>query len=92
PTGARVPSLPEGFIRVNAGSQTYYYYLGTFYRQDAATGNYVVINPPSGAVVPYLPGDATRTTVNGTEYYVYGNVYYRPYYVEGQLVYEVAAR
>ena len=50
-----------------------------------------MINPPAGAIVPYLPGDATRTTVNGTEYYRYANVYYRPYYLEGQLVYEVAA-
>ncbi len=84
-----VSSLPEGFISIALNSQTYYYYLGTFYLLDSATGNYAVTPPPVGAVVPYIPTEYQKVTVNGTQYYQYAGIYYRPTYVKGQLLYKV---
>ncbi len=89
PESARNSSLPEGFISVALNSLTYYYYLGTFYLQDVATGNYAVTPAPVGAVVPYIPTEYQKVTINGAQYYQYAGIYYRPTFKNGQLLYEV---
>ncbi len=87
--GAKVSSLPEGFISVALDSLTYFYYLGTFYLRDSTTGNYAVTPAPVGAVVPYIPTEYQKVTINGEQYYQYAGIYYRPTYVNGQLLYKV---
>lgn len=89
PAGVGVSTLPEGFVTTPVGSNTYYYYLGTFYTQDPVTGNYVVVNAPESAIVPYLPEGYTIINRGSQEYYQFGGTYYQPYYESDTLLFRV---
>ena len=59
--------MPDDTQDVTVGSNTYYYYMGTFYTQDEK--GFTVVTAPAGAMVSYVPEGYTTTTVNGTIYY-----------------------
>ena len=88
PIGAKVPSLPEGYETVTAGSHQYYYYGGVFYTKDT-DGKYVVVQGPVGAVVANLPDGAKEETYNDVQYYNYGGIYFQPKSVNGDTQYQV---
>ena len=88
PIGAKVPSLPEGYVPIDLDNKNYYYYAGAFYLKDT-DGKYVVVQAPVGAVVTYMPDGYDSKTVNDVLYYVYDNIYYQPKSVNGDMSYEV---
>ena len=87
PIGAKIPDLPDDTQTVVLSTQTYYYYMGVFYRQGS--DGYSVIEAPSGAIVSYLPEGYTTKAINGKTYYLYDGVYYQPKMVDGGTVYVV---
>ena len=87
PVGANIPSLPDDTQDVVVGSNTYYYYQGTFYTQDDK--GFTVVTAPAGATVSYVPQGYTTQTINGTIYYEYGGVDYQPKMVDGGTAYVV---
>ena len=69
PVGARIRTLPPGYISFQIGGAPFFFYFGTYYRFDAPTREYVVVAPPPGA--PTVPGLdqvnlITGESVNGT--------------------------
>lgn len=90
PTGAVIPSLPGGALKVRHEDEAYHYYVGGFYRKTRK--GYGVAAAPVGALVTYAPKSAVKKTINGKTYYVYGGVYYRPKFVGGLTLYQVVAK
>lgn len=89
PVGAVVPTLPEGYLSFQTGSDVYFYYSGTYYVQDTDQVHYVVMQPPVGAVVPYLPDGYETRQVGSILYYIYNGYYYQPKSVDGNIAYEL---
>jgi hypothetical protein len=90
PTGAVIPSLPDGAVTVRHEDETYHYYVGGFYRKTRK--GYQVAAAPVGAAVTYPPKGATRKAIGDKTYYVHGGVYYRPKFVGGVALYRVVAK
>jgi hypothetical protein len=87
PIGANIPELPDDTRDVVVGSNTHYYYMGTFYTQDDK--GFTVVQAPAGATVSYVPQGYTTQTINSTIYYEYGGVDYQPKMVDGGTAYVV---
>jgi len=49
PIGARVRSLPPGFISFSIGLNRYFYINSAYYLWEPATREYIVVNAPDGA-------------------------------------------
>jgi len=69
PVGARIKTLPVGYLSVQIGGAPFFLYYGTYYRLDPVAKEYVVVAPPAGA--PTIPGLdkidlVTGESVNGT--------------------------
>jgi hypothetical protein len=69
PIGARVRTLPTGYISLEIGGAPFFFYYGTYYQFDQPAKEYVVVSPPPGA--PTVPGLdkidlVTGETINGT--------------------------
>lgn len=90
PTGAVIPSLPEGAVTIRYDDETYHYYVGSFYLKSRK--GYQVAAAPVGATVTYAPKKAARKTIDGKPYYVYAGVYYLPKFVDGLTLYQVVAK
>ena len=87
PVGAVVEEPPVGSMVGEFEGKTYYYYFGSFYVKNDKGAE--VVLPPVGMVVPYLP-DGYQTSKQDEEvYYSWGEVQYKPYYIYGELLYEV---
>jgi len=69
--------LPQGFVTINVGDETYYYYQGIFYQMIMRDQKYVVVPPPVGAVVFNIPKNYQYMFIDGASYYVYQGVYYK---------------
>ncbi|SDJ52413.1 DUF6515 family protein [Microbulbifer yueqingensis] len=67
----RVRSLPSGASQILIGGQTYYYWVGSFYRP--AAGGFIRVESPVGARVPNVPGSSGTFTMGGERYYVTSN-------------------
>ncbi|WP_196889155.1 DUF6515 family protein [Aureivirga sp. CE67] len=75
PFGLRINLLPIGFQTVIVGTDSYFYFKGTFYKR---LGNqYEVIHAPYNAVVYELPEEAVVVNINGKKYYEYNHVLYK---------------
>lgn len=90
PIGAKVPSLPDGYETVTAGSGQNYYYGGVFYTKDT-DGKYVVVQGPVGAIVHNLPDGAKEEYYTDVLYYNYGGIYFQPKSVNGDTQFQVVA-
>ncbi|MFI5355882.1 MAG: DUF6515 family protein [Opitutales bacterium] len=66
--------LPEGFVEVRVGRDSFYECRGVFYR--TGPHGYVRIAAPRGAVVRVLPARYSRIYVGGIVYYLAGGIYY----------------
>ena len=75
--GQAIDILPEGFVTINVGDETYYYCNGVFYQKVMRDQKYVITPPPIGAVVFNIPDGYQYMFVNGISYYVYQGIYYR---------------
>ncbi|WP_237063694.1 DUF6515 family protein [Microbulbifer zhoushanensis] len=64
----RVRTLPSGASQILVGGQTYYYWVGSFYRPTK--GGFVRVDSPLGARVPNVPGSSGTFTMGGERYYV----------------------
>ncbi|WP_193165265.1 DUF6515 family protein [Microbulbifer hainanensis] len=64
----RVRSLPSGASQILIGGQTYYYWVGSFYRPSGR--GFVRVDSPLGARVPNVPGSSGTFTMGGERYYV----------------------
>jgi len=91
PYGIRVGFIPDGYMMINVGGVSYFYFEGVFYRHNRAGRYYEVTAPPQGAVVPRLPGKGVRKMVyKGGNVLEYGNVLYRPVNTEMGVQFRVA--
>ena len=54
PIGARIRTLPVGYVNIVIGGAPFFFYYGTYYQFDPVANEYVVVSPPSGA--PTVPG------------------------------------
>ena len=90
PTGAQIPSLPEGYTTVTVQGKQYAYYQGDFYL-PGADGKYIVTRAPVGAIVPYIPDAATESTSGGKTMYSYNGVTYEAVSLEGETSYLVSS-
>ncbi|MGI9552012.1 MAG: DUF6515 family protein [Aurantibacter sp.] len=89
PFGARVKILPSGYRKVLVGTNTYFYYYGTYYTQNSDSDAFEVVRPPIGAEVDALPEGYDIVKVNGTEYYKFEDTYYEPRVDDGMELYVV---
>jgi hypothetical protein len=69
PIGARIKTLPVGYVSMTIGEAPFFFYYGTYYQLDQPTNEYVVVPPPPGA--PTVAGLdkfdlISGETVNGT--------------------------
>lgn len=78
PFGIRVRVLPRGYRRFVLGTNTYFYYYGTYYMKVPDSEEYEVIQAPIGAEVDALPEGYEIVTVNDKEYYNFDGTYYEP--------------
>ena len=63
--------------------------LGTFFTEE--NGKFKVVSPPAGTLVGYIPDGYTEIDVGDDKVeYTFGGIRYRPFYLEGNLVYQVA--
>jgi len=69
--------LPQGFITIRVGDETYYYSNGFFYQKVIRDQQYVVVPPPIGGVVFSIPQGYQLMLINDMSYYVYQGVYYK---------------
>lgn len=89
PVGARIRTLPTGFVRLVLGSVPYFYYYGTFYR-TADQSYYEVVAPPVGATVYDLPEGYEKVIIEGISYYTYDGIYFKAFVDDrGEVAYEV---
>jgi len=70
-------ALPDGFITIGAGYETFYYSKGVFYQKIVIDNKYTVVPPPVGAVIFCVPRGYQYLFLDGTSYYVYRGVYYK---------------
>ena len=75
PFGIQINCLPKRYARVFVGSNLFFYYKGTFYKQYGK--KYGVVKAPTSAIVYELPEEATEVTVNGKKLYEYNHVLYK---------------
>src|SRR5665213_597484 len=87
PSGAFVPSIPDGFQQLSVGGQDYYYFGGAFFIQNG--NNYEVVPAPAGGVVYNLPQGSSVVQVDSYNYVEYNDTYYQPIQINGQNAYEV---
>ncbi|QLG44387.1 DUF6515 family protein [Costertonia aggregata] len=78
PFSVRVRVLPVGYRSVAVGSNTYFYYYGTYYEKVSNKDEYEVIQPPIGAQVDALPEGYEVVEINDKEYFKFENTYYEP--------------
>jgi hypothetical protein len=69
PIGARIRTLPLGYVSLELRGAPFFFYYGTYYQFDAPTNGYIVVSPPQGA--PTVPGMdkvdlISGETINGT--------------------------
>jgi hypothetical protein len=69
--------LPQGFITINVGDETYYYCKGIFYQKIMQVQKYVVVPPPIGAMVFNIPQGYQLILIDGAAYYESQGVYYK---------------
>jgi hypothetical protein len=73
--GVYINTLPLGYSRFYFGSNPYYYYNDTYYRQ-LDKGGYETVAPPLGSYISKLPSGARSVTVDNETYYELGGTYY----------------
>lgn len=69
--------LPQGFVTINVGDDTFYYCNGVFYQRIMRDQKYVIVPPPIGAVVFNIPQGYELMFMDGLTYYEYQGVYYK---------------
>lgn len=67
PIGARVRSLPTGFVSFSIGTRRYYHLNATYYFYEPETQEYVVVAKPEGA------SEALATVEHSAQLFVYPN-------------------
>lgn len=67
PVGARITSLPAGYISLTLGGRRYYRLNSTYYLYDEPSRSYVVVDEPEGA--SEITGDLADS--QSTDFYVY---------------------
>ena len=72
-----IDNLPQGFITITVGYDSYYYANGFFYQKIMRDQKYVMVPPPIGAVVITIPQGYDLMLINGASYYEYKDVYYK---------------
>jgi len=72
-----IDNLPEGFNTIILGTETFYYFNGTFFQKIVRDAKYAVVSPPIGAVVFNLPEGHQYMLIDGRAFYVVGGVYYK---------------
>lgn len=77
PLGIHINILPRGYRRIYVGDVPYYYYGGTYYRQNKDKSYYEVTDAPLGASVPELPDGAEVVVINNQKYYELDGTYYK---------------
>jgi hypothetical protein len=76
-TSPLITNLPEGFITIRVGLETYYYSNGDFFQKIMREQKYVLVPPPIGAVVFDLPTGYELMLVDDLSIYVFKGVYYK---------------
>lgn len=72
-----IDNLPEGFITIGVGRETYYYSDGVFYQKVNRLQKYVVVPPPIGGIVFSIPQGYQLVLIHGVAYYEYGGTFYK---------------
>lgn len=72
-----IDNLPQGFITIGVGIETYYYCDGVFYQKVIREQKYVIVPPPIGAVVFNIPQGYQLMLIDGVTYYEYQGVFYK---------------
>ena len=72
--GAIVRVLPNGSVKITAGSN-YYCHNGIFYK-PAKYSCYLIVNPPAGLRIGEIPSAKIELTINSALSYYYYGVYY----------------
>lgn len=89
PIGAIVTQAPPAAYPVAAGQEELLYSFGGFYRPR--TGGYEVVRPAAGVIVSYVPDGYTVEQPPGGAVYRFGEIAFKPVFVQGVLLYRVAA-
>lgn len=77
PFGVRVRVLPIGYRRLLVGTNTYFYYYGTYYKKVTDSNEYQVVKAPIGGKVDALPEGYERLKIGGNEYYKFEDTFYQ---------------
>ncbi len=92
PKMLRIKKMPTGFITLKVNRVPFFYYFGTFYKQDNITKEYEVVTPPEGAVVNALPEGYETKQISNETFYVIDDVYYKKITDEnGEVQYKVVS-
>lgn len=73
--GFTIETLPRGYRTIKHRNNDYYYYSGTWYRNQR--DRFIVDFPPIGLTLSFLPDFYTTIWVGGLPYYYADGVYYR---------------
>jgi len=76
PFGIGVRVLPVGYRKLVVGTNTYFYYYGTYYEKYIDSEEYIVVKAPIGAKVDALPEGYEIVKISDMEYYKFEYTYY----------------
>lgn len=75
--GQPIDILPQGYVTITVGDETYYYSQGVFFQKIMKDQKYLIVPPPIGAIVFSIPQGYQQILVNGMSFYEYQGVYYK---------------